>query len=136
MKVAVYARTNNNKQAELYYSSKLEKIQKYCNEKGFDIVEIYTDICASGTSMKRAQLTRLLSDSKAGKFNAIVVYDISRLTRNVCDFYTIKKNLRKYNILLFSCVDPHSGYDIATDDFQYLLNHFQKNHSNRKRGLQ
>jgi DNA invertase Pin-like site-specific DNA recombinase len=49
----------------------------------------YDDGGLSGGSMERPALQRLLSDIKAGRIDAVVVYKIDRLTRSLMDFARI-----------------------------------------------
>lgn len=117
MEVAVYTRTDNEGQAELYISSQLEKIQKYCDENGLHIGNVYTDVGYSGISMERPQLLHLLSDSENGLFDGVVVYDRSRLTRNVADFLTIKSTLQNKGVKLLVCSEPDNIQENFLADF-------------------
>jgi Site-specific recombinases, DNA invertase Pin homologs len=121
MNVAVYRRIDNNKvDSEFCLSSQLEKIQNYCCEKGLDISDVYTDMGFSGISMKRPQLTRLLEDSKSGAFRGVVVYNLSRLTRNINDFFAIREKLFENGVELHICTEPPHG-DIFPDSIQELF---------------
>lgn len=123
MNVAVYRRIDNNKDkenSEFCLSSQLERIQDFCCENGFDISEIYTDAGFSGTSMKRPQLMHLLEDSKNGAFRGVVVYNLSRLTRNINDFFVIQEKLFENGVELHICTEPPHG-DIFPDSMQELF---------------
>jgi Resolvase, N terminal domain len=51
--------------------------------------EMYDDGGLSGGTIERPALQRLLSDTKAGKVQIIVVYKVDRLTRSLADFAKI-----------------------------------------------
>ena len=60
-----------------------EYIMKNQNEEEeFVVYDTYIDDGYSGTDFERPDFQRLLEDMKAGKFNAIVIKDLSRLGRN------------------------------------------------------
>lgn len=51
--------------------------------------DLYDDGGLSGGTMERPALQRLLSDTKAGKVQIVVVYKVDRLTRSLADFAKI-----------------------------------------------
>lgn len=62
-----------------------------------EIVEWYTDKDMSGKDMNRPAFRRMLLDIQKGKVNAVVVTELSRLSRNVkdfCQFWDFLKNHR------------------------------------------
>ncbi|CAN7157810.1 recombinase family protein [Phyllobacterium sp. LjRoot231] len=64
--------------------NQLAAIRKYSDERGFEIIKVYTDSGRSGLRLDgRDALISLMSDVKSGqtKFTAILVYDISRWGR-------------------------------------------------------
>jgi site-specific DNA recombinase len=74
-------------------------IQDYIARKSTDdtpaiIVESYIDMAQSGKTLKRTELDRLLRDAEKHKFDALIVYDWSRLSRDLLDAKSIKRHLR------------------------------------------
>ena len=53
----------------------------------------YDDGGYSGGNMKRPALQQLLADCEAGLVDIIVVYKIDRLSRSICDFADLSRNL-------------------------------------------
>jgi len=85
-KVAVYLRTAHKDNSAIEKQKKL--IDFYCRTKGYPkIVNTYQDNGYSGTTENRPAFKKMLKDIKKGKINAIVVTDISRLTRQPILFY-------------------------------------------------
>lgn len=81
-KVAIYARTNNNCVESINHqiSSMLSYIEK---EEIGGLSGIYVDCGFSGIDKNRPEYNRLFNDVKTGKINTIIIYDVSRLSRNI-----------------------------------------------------
>jgi len=137
MKVAVYRRTDSGGQTEFSLLSQLDKIRKYCDENNMQIGAIYTDAGFSGINMERPELMRLLSDSECSLFDAVVVYDLSRLTRNVSDYFTIKETLRGKGVNLIICSEPIDGniMDVCLKNIQEAYIQISKDKARCRRRL-
>ena len=61
--------------------------------------------------MKRPGFLRMLEDIKAGKINAVIVTELSRLTRNVKDFMQLWDFFKKYDCTFFSLKE---NFDTST----------------------
>lgn len=87
MNVGLYVRVSTAEQAKEGYSigEQTERLQKYCEAHGWNIYNIYTDAGYSGASMDRPALQQLLMDSKARRFQMVVVYKLDRLSRSQKD---------------------------------------------------
>ena len=57
-------------------------LEKYVDEQGWQLHDIYLDDGISGTTFERPGVQRLLDDAKNGIINTIVVKDLSRFGRN------------------------------------------------------
>jgi len=82
-KAAQYVRMSTEHQR---YSTENQSdaILRYADERGYQIIETYSDAGKSGLRIKgRDGLTQLLEDIQAGKtdFDTVLVYDISRWGR-------------------------------------------------------
>jgi len=73
--------------------------------KDWNVVSDYTDSRSAKTT-ERPGLKRMLKDAEEKKFDAIVVYKIDRLSRNVRDFVEITKALEKAGVALKSVTEP------------------------------
>ena len=61
-----------------------EAIQRYAEERGYKIIQTYSDAGKSGLSIQgRAGLSQLIYDIEAGEtdFKTVLVYDVSRWGR-------------------------------------------------------
>lgn len=57
-------------------------LQKYVDEQGWELHDVYIDDGISGTTFERPGVQRLLDDAKNGIINTIIVKDLSRFGRN------------------------------------------------------
>ena len=84
MRVAGYVRVSGIEQVKEGQGLEIQegKIEAYCTEHDWTLVELYRDEGISGTKRsKRAGLVQLLDDSHNGKFEAVVVASKDRLAR-------------------------------------------------------
>lgn len=56
-------------------------MEAYCKENRIPIFDFYCDDGFTGTNFNRPQFQRMLNDAKEGKFNILLVKDLSRLGR-------------------------------------------------------
>ena len=65
-------------------------LEKYAQDHGFAVFDEYIDDGISGLTFERANFKRMIEDIEAGKVDAVIVKDLSRLGRNnaLVSFYT------------------------------------------------
>jgi len=104
---AVYARFSTDLQNEKSADDQLALCRTYAASKGFQVVAAYDDKAKSGAStLNRDGLLAMLADAKAGKFRAIIVEHLDRLSRDMADMATIKKQM---DFLGVSLIEVHGG---------------------------
>ena len=86
-RTALYIRVSTDAQFEEGYSvdAQKEKLAQYCKLKDIEDYEFYIDGGWSGSNIERPEIKRLITDIKAGKINAVVVYKLDRLSRSQKD---------------------------------------------------
>ena len=97
-KAAIYIRESTNFQDP---ESQYGECLKYCKENNFEVVKKYQDI-ASGKSNSRKGFLQMQQDMEDGLFEVVVLWELSRSTR---DFYTYKVMIQKMldlNVELYS----------------------------------
>lgn len=110
MQVAIYTR----KSVYVENSESIETQINLCKNyfKNIDATfEIFEDEGFSGKNTNRPAFTRMMKLCKLGKFNAVAVYKIDRIARNIIDFINIYDTLDKYNIKVISITE---GFDPST----------------------
>ena len=101
MRCGVYVRVSTDDQRDNGYSidSQLRMIKEYCENKDYDIVDVYNDAGHSGKDLMRPEMQRLLKDIKSHKIEKIVAIKVDRLTRNNIELPFLYNS----NILLTTC---------------------------------
>lgn len=91
MRVAAYARYSSDQQREASLDDQLRNCRGYCARMGWPEPATYTDAAMSGARNDRPGYLRLLADS--GRFDVIVVDDLSRLSRDSIEVAQAIRNL-------------------------------------------
>ena len=100
-RVAIYARVSTEDPAQ---TSSFELQQKYYTKlvdqhPKWELVKIYSDEGKSGTTTQhREGFLEMMKDAYDGKFDLIIVKNISRLARNVVDFLNTIRKLRERKV--------------------------------------
>jgi site-specific DNA recombinase len=97
MRCAVYVRVSTEEQAKEGYSlaAQTDKIVEYIKSKGWTYSQVYNDDGYSAASRRRPALQKMLDDAAAKQFEAVLVYRIDRLSRNLKDLIEIVEELAK-----------------------------------------
>ena len=100
MRVAIYGRVSTSGQST---DIQLTECRQYAERCGYQVVGEYCDTI-SGTTSKddRAELTRLLEDAFARKFETVIVYSIDRLGRSLKHCLDILDTLRERQVQFVS----------------------------------
>lgn len=96
MKAALYTRVSTDEQVEKGFSLEAQKrrLMEFCIKNNYEIYKLYSDEGISGHSIsKRKSLQEMLQAAREGKFDCVIVYKTDRLSRNLLDLLTIKKEL-------------------------------------------
>lgn len=111
MRAAAYARYSTANQTENSIDTQLAAISRYCNENGHSIVSTYVDMAMSGTNTERPDFQRMIDGAKSHQFDCIVVYDISRASRDVSDWMGFRKCMRLLDIEVLSTTEKLGEID-------------------------
>ena len=85
---------------------------KCAQEDGWgEIIETYVDKDLSGKDFNRPAFRRMCKDIRDGKINAVIVTELSRLSRNVKDFCQFKDFLTEHKAKFFSLKE---NFDTST----------------------
>ncbi|OHA44231.1 MAG: hypothetical protein A3G04_01700, partial [Candidatus Taylorbacteria bacterium RIFCSPLOWO2_12_FULL_44_9] len=111
MKALVYLRVSTDKQAikGLSIPTQKESCLDFAKKEGYEVEEnnIFTDSGESARTSDRPEFQRLLEHCRKDKdIRAVIVYDISRFSRNGVEYYVIKQELEKLGISILSVSEP------------------------------
>ena len=113
MRAAIYARYSSENQSEKSIDDQVRVCRTYIadHEMTVDEKHIYVDEAVSGSLINRPGLQALEKAAENKEFEAIVVDDLSRLSRSNHQMLTLVLKLNYYQVKLISVSDG-----IATDD--------------------
>lgn len=116
MKVAIYTR----KSVAVENSESIDTQINLCKNyfKGENEFEVFEDEGFSGGNTNRPAFKRLMNLIKLGKFEAVAIYKVDRISRNIVDFFKIYEELEKYNVKLISISE---GFDPSTPAGKMLM---------------
>lgn len=92
MNAAIYARTATT-QASHSIDDQIAACRTIAEREGYHVTRIFSDAGQSGMDAERAGLADLMRE--AGAFDAVIVTDLDRLSRNAADLAAISERLRK-----------------------------------------
>jgi DNA invertase Pin-like site-specific DNA recombinase len=113
MRAAIYARYSSENQSEKSIDDQIRVCRNYCNEHEISVNEehIYVDEAISGSLINRPGLEALEKAAENKEFEAVVVDDLSRLSRSNHQMLTLVLKFNYYQVKLISVSDG-----IVTDD--------------------
>ena len=87
LKVVIYVRVSTAEQAKEGYSigEQIERLQKYCEAMGWEIVETFIDPGYSGGDTERPGLQAMIKTVETTDVDKVVVYKLDRLSRSQKD---------------------------------------------------
>lgn len=103
MKAAIYIRVSTERQNDEGFSMEAQHdiLMNLLEKKGLELYRVYSDPGISGKTMKkRPGVTQMINDMKAGRFEAVVIHKLDRLSRNQGDLYSFVELINKLNIRL------------------------------------
>lgn len=106
--VVLYMRYSSDNQNDNSIAYQKQTLYTYCTRKGYKVVEEYIDEAKSATTDNRPNFKKLIQDAQNNpKWSKVIVYDLSRYSRNMNDSVNYKTILENLGINLIS----------ATQDF-------------------
>ncbi len=108
MRVATYARYSSDQQRESSIADQQRNCHARAAQEGWKVTRDFADAAISGSDRKRPQYQRMLAAGKAREFDALLIDDLSRLTRDSVEQETVLRRLEFGGIRVIGCSD---GYD-------------------------
>ena len=94
------------------------KLRQDVAERGFSVYRVYRDGGVSGAAADRTALSELMADARAGRFEEVLVWSVSRLSRNLSFLLTVMEELEQLGIRFPSLSE---SFDPATPDGKFIL---------------
>jgi site-specific DNA recombinase len=121
MKTIAYIRCSTDDQVEYGHSlrTQQEKINAYALTYDLDVVDVVIDAGESGKTLKRSGFQRVLKALDDGTCDAVVVYKLDRLTRNVRDLGMLIEKYFSAKTTLYSVSEQ---INTTTANGRFVLN--------------
>ena len=130
LKTAAYCRlSRDDEQSESIANQRL-LIESYINSHSeFELTDVYEDDGVTGMTYDRVAFLRMMRDIDAGRINAIIVKDLSRIGREQIETLNlIKREFILKNIRFIAITDDYDSFDRASDSLstsvKLLLNDY------------
>ncbi len=108
-RVAFYTRISLDESVQKYsLSAQEERLEAYCKGQYGDdwtLFNVYRD-SASGTTMERPELQRMVADARERQFDLIMVFRVDRFSRRVGELAMLAAELKSYGVDLKSATEP------------------------------
>ena len=101
-KAVIYARFSSENQHEASIDDQVRNAKRLINEKGWQLVQTYSDRAISGTTTIRPGYQALLADARRASFEVIVAEGLDRLSRDQEAVAGLFKQMQFHGIALFT----------------------------------
>jgi len=122
MRGCAYARYSTDHQTTNSIAYQLEAIRSYCKEHDITIVATFTDEAETGTNMDRPGFRAMVAAASRGEFDAVIIYDITRGSRDVGDWFTFRKTMLLLGVQVISTTQALGDMTSGNDFLVELLN--------------
>ena len=117
MKAAAYARYSTDRQTNNSIAYQMEKILEYSHKNNITVVASYADEAETGTNTEdREEFLKMIVAATNKEFEAVIIYDITRGSRDVGDWFNFRKTMKRLNIKVIS-VEDKLGDILNPNDF-------------------
>jgi DNA invertase Pin-like site-specific DNA recombinase len=108
MRAVIYARVSSDEQADrgLSILTQIKICKEFIKREKWEFTKDYIDEAISGLKSNRPSFLEMLSDAQEKKFDKIVVYSLSRFSRDRFDAITKKKLLGNIGVKTISATEP------------------------------
>ena len=102
MKAVIYARFSSHNQREESIDGQLRECNEFASNNKIEVIGNYIDRAISAKTDNRPEFQRMIRDSYAHQWDAIIVYELDRFARNRYDSAIYKAKLKKNGVRVMS----------------------------------
>lgn len=106
IKAALYARYSSHMQREESIDAQVRAIEDFASKNNIEIVIKYVDKAMSGTTDRRPDFQKMITDSAKNLFQLLIVHKSDRFSRDQNDSFRYRVILKKNNVSLCSDMLP------------------------------
>lgn len=129
--VAIFGRTSTQEQD---YQRQVVDMQKIATNFNYEVTSIITEkISGAKSNMERLGVQTLLSEAKAGKFEKVLVTEVSRLGRSTLETLKLVEELHSYGVSIYlhdlrtETLNDEGEMNMQTEMMVHMLSLFAKN---------
>ena len=108
IRVATYVRVST---ADQHVENQAQELRRYVGARGWTMMGEYADSGVSGAAQSRPALDELLREAKRRRFDAVIVWSLDRLGRNLKHLITL---LDEFQALGIAFISLKEGLDWTT----------------------
>ena len=130
-----YMRYSTDNQTENSIEYQRAAIEKYCTQNGFTLQREFVDEAISATSDRRSSFQQMVKEAQnSPDWATVLVYDFSRIFRNVSDAIQYKKSLGDIGIQIISVTEAFANSDEGWlgETINDMLNEYYSRQTKRK----
>lgn len=117
---AAYARFSTDNQTENSIDYQMYEINNYCQQQQINLTHRFVDEGLTGTNVDRNGFLDMIASARRREFTNIIIYDVTRGSRDVADWFYFRKCMRELNINVISCKQK-LGDILNPNDFLHEL---------------
>lgn len=129
--VAIFGRTSTIEQD---YQRQVVDMQNVANKNGYEVVSVITEkISGAKSNDERLGVQQLLEEAKLGKFEKVLVTEVSRLGRSTLETLKLVEELHIYGISIYlhdlkaETLNDEGEMNMQTEMMLHMLSLFAKN---------
>ena len=127
-RVFIYARAAGSENIEENLSLQLQELIDYCHKHGYITSRVFVDRGVSGISpiTSRAATQEMLEELPKYAVDAIVVSDVSRISRNIADYFAFRKDMRDKGISVIVVNQNFSKQLVSREEMKLAFDGFNE----------
>ena len=109
----ILARYSTENQSEASIEVQVERCTEWCNQHSIPVLDVFADRAISGMKETRPEYQRMMQALYAGGADTVVIYDQSRMFRNMVYWFQFRETLQRIGVHVVSVTQPTIGGDLS-----------------------
>lgn len=109
----ILARYSTENQSEASIEVQVERCTEWCNQHSIPVLDVFADRAISGMKETRPEYQRMMQALHAGGADTVVIYDQSRMFRNMVYWFQFRETLQQIGVHVVSVTQPTVGGDLS-----------------------
>lgn len=109
----ILARYSTENQSEASIDVQVERCTEWCNQHSIPVLDVFADRAISGMKETRPEYQRMMQQLYSGGADTVVIYDQSRMFRNMVYWFQFRETLQRIGVHVVSVTQPTVGGDLS-----------------------